>query len=157
MLHFWNIFWDFLGELQFVLKTWLKHWQFNLTTNSISGPRRRGNMWEFTASAATASYWQCCSAPAPPIELGDSSSATWWSLSKSLETEILIVEPFKWRPNMPCLCMRPSSSSYRIFAAVYTVLVCRMPHRKRRETKQHPSRANPCKQLSCSLLCLHFL
>ena len=37
------------------------------------------------------------------------------------------------------------------------MLVCRMPHRKWRETKQHPSRANLCQQLSCSLLCLHFL
>ena len=42
----------------------------------------------------------------------------------------------------------------RILSSKYkyaTVLVCRMPHRKWRATKRHPSRANSCQQLSCSL------
>ena len=32
-----------------------------------------------------------------------------------------------------------------------------MSHRKWRETKQQPSRAKSCRQLSCCLVCLHFL
>ena len=38
-----------------------------------------------------------------------------------------------------------------------TVLVCRVPHRKWRETNMQPSRASIGQQLSCCLFSLHFL
>ena len=47
--------------------------------------------------------------------------------------------------------------SVRQLLLLSTGLVCRMPHRKRRESKQHPSRAKSGHQLSCCLLSLHFL
>ena len=39
----------------------------------------------------------------------------------------------------------------------YTVNVCRMSHRIRRESKQDPSRARSGNQISCCLVSLHFL